>query len=327
MASESNPTAFSRDLALSYLALAGATCSLYDHLTTLDVENRPKWQIPQALFFVNRYVGLGSQMSKIYSRDSPPQLHGNVWVFIFYVWSHPIEGRPLVFVKDFSGHSTLNERYTCDGFNVINGILTAVTFFTMHGIMAYRISSMYTHDRKIMRILVTAYLIEFIAVITLLTVAMVYGSNLTEDMLLQNSLDFCGREKYPPWVFIIWIPVLLFEFLICTLALSLGIKYYRALGSEMFSNYRNSNRETSLLYILLRDSIIFPLIHDSDQPQQHTIFLFPVALSVIFGSRLILNLRESYYESYNQDFSFHIEDMELSIIYRPFTSPAQDVNR
>jgi hypothetical protein len=79
-------------------------------------------------------------------------------------------------------------------------------------------------------------------------------------MLLQNSLDFCGREKYPPWVFIIWIPVLLFEFLICTLALSLGIKYYRALGSEMFSNYRNSNRETSLLYILLRDSIIFPLM-------------------------------------------------------------------
>jgi hypothetical protein len=79
------------------------------------------------------------------------------------------------------------------------------------------------------------------------------------------------------------------------------------------------------MFLILYNILAFADI--SQHATEHTIFLFPVALSVIFGSRLILNLRESYYESYNQDFSFHIEDMELSIIYRPFTSPAQDVNR
>jgi hypothetical protein len=54
---------------------------------------------------------------------------------------------------------------------------------------------MYTHDRKIMRILVTAYLIEFIAVITLLMVAMVYGSNLTEGMPIISLIILVSMNK------------------------------------------------------------------------------------------------------------------------------------
>ncbi|KAF9473000.1 hypothetical protein BDN70DRAFT_886358 [Pholiota conissans] len=62
---ELNHWFFSGDVVLSYLALAGATCMVYDYITTLDIEievNRPKWKIPQGLFFLNRYAGLGWQM-------------------------------------------------------------------------------------------------------------------------------------------------------------------------------------------------------------------------------------------------------------------------
>jgi signal transduction histidine kinase len=38
----------------------------------------------------------------------------------------------------------------------------------------------------------------------------------------------------------------------------------------------------------------------------HASFILPVVSSVIFGSRLILNLRESYYESYDQEFSIRV---------------------
>jgi hypothetical protein len=44
------------------------------------------------------------------------------------------------------------------------------------GIMVYRISSMYTHDRKILRILVVAYVMEFLSVVIIQFVAMMYGS-------------------------------------------------------------------------------------------------------------------------------------------------------
>lgn len=146
--------------------------------------------------------------------------------------------------------------------------------------MVYRISSMYTHDWKILRILVTAYVAEFLSLVLIQLVQVIVGSNVNhagklfamyflwainrlapQDVFVQTPVDFCAKEKYVSWIFVIWIPILVFELLICGLALTLGIKYYHALGSrEMFPNYRNANRKTPLLYILLRDSILFPFV-------------------------------------------------------------------
>ncbi|KAF4614442.1 hypothetical protein D9613_002490 [Agrocybe pediades] len=47
--------------ARAYLAVAAATCALYDHVTTLDEEIelvwRRKWSVVQMLFLFNRYAG------------------------------------------------------------------------------------------------------------------------------------------------------------------------------------------------------------------------------------------------------------------------------
>ncbi|KAF8171657.1 hypothetical protein BJ912DRAFT_118216 [Pholiota molesta] len=195
----------------------------------------------------------------------------------------------------------------------------------MHGIMVYRVSSMYAHDRKILKILLTAYATELLCLIIMQLVSRIDGSNTADSGIsIQTPVEFCAKEKYTSWVFAIWIPVVLFESLICGLALALGIKYYREVGSHrIFSGYRNCNRKTPLLYILLRDSIIFPfffslfcifnlLVAWSNttglrHAVAHASFILPVVASVIFGSRLILNLRESYYESYDQEFSIRVD--------------------
>ncbi|KAF9472994.1 hypothetical protein BDN70DRAFT_997880 [Pholiota conissans] len=285
---ELNQWFFSGDVVFTYLALAGATCMVYDYITTLDIEieivwKRPKWKMPQGLFFLNRYVGLGWQ------------------IYITF----------------------------CTTFNLINAIFTFVTFFAMHGIMVCRVSSMYTHDRTILKILVIGFFVEFISLAVIQVVSWYYGRMLTDsDVHIQNPVGFCSREKVPPWTFIIWIPPVLFEFLICTLAIALGVRYYREVGSHgMFPHLSNSSRTSSLFSILLRDSIVFPFIFSLScivnlvsfyllstglrPTTAHAISLLPVILSGLLGSRLILNLRESYYEPYRQEFSLRIETLTM----------------
>ncbi|KAF9472348.1 hypothetical protein BDN70DRAFT_998218 [Pholiota conissans] len=238
---EMNPWFFSGDVVLTYLALAGATCTVYDYITTLDIEIEVVWE----------------------------------------------------------------------------------------SIMVYRVSSMYTHDRRILKILVIGFFVEFSSFIAIQVVLWHHGRMPTySDIHIQTPIGFCGKGKLPPWAFITWIPFVLFDCLICTLAVALGVRYYQEVGScEMFPNLANSSRSSSLLFILLRDSIAFPIVFSLScvlnlvsfslvstglKPVTiHTTFLLPAVLSGLLGSRLILNLRESYYEPYHQEFNHRIETLTM----------------
>ncbi|KAF8193780.1 hypothetical protein BJ912DRAFT_231123 [Pholiota molesta] len=58
---------FPGDTILVYLQLAGVTCVVYDHLTTLDVEIEIIWEKPtkmansSSIIHINRYLGLALQ--------------------------------------------------------------------------------------------------------------------------------------------------------------------------------------------------------------------------------------------------------------------------
>ncbi|KAF9471435.1 hypothetical protein BDN70DRAFT_888184 [Pholiota conissans] len=298
---EMNQWFFSGDVVLTYLALAGATCTVYDYITTLDIENRPKWKMPQGLFFL---VSLVSSLLKIFA-DS---------INMFTVLLTNIG---------------VASEETCATFNLINAFFSGVMFFAMHGIMVYRVSSMYTHDRRILKILVIGFIVEFSSVIVIQVAIWYYGRMLTDsDIHIQTPIGFCGGGKFPPWAFITWIPFVLFDCLICTLAVALGVRCYQEVGSHgMFPNLRNSSRSSSLLFILLRDSIVFPIVFSLScilnlvsfyllskglKPVTiHTTVLLPVVLSGLLGPRLILNLRESFYEPYEQELNFRIETLTM----------------
>ncbi|KAF8967297.1 hypothetical protein BDZ97DRAFT_1804380 [Flammula alnicola] len=270
------------DRALSFMAVSSATCVIYDHITTLDEEielvwRRPKWSVVQVLYFINRYVGDGIEL---YS------------AFVF------------------ARHIIQNTEKSCRLLNILNGYLVTLVLCSMQGIMMYRVSSMYTHNRKIIAVLVTAYVSELCAIISIMYSA--YGAH-------QPVLDpapgvhLCADASFPDWMYTIWIPIMFFELLVLCLSIALGVVHYRSMKVlRSLPSYERRN-SSSLVFILLRDSITFPFIFlmlcvlniISFKRLPYVVklmtWVFPTFVPVIMGSRLILNLREAYYQPFAEE--------------------------
>ncbi|KDR69529.1 hypothetical protein GALMADRAFT_230699 [Galerina marginata CBS 339.88] len=248
------------DRALALLYLSSATCVIYDHLTTLDVEVELIWKKPrqtavQPLFFVNRYVG--------------------------------------------------DSRFIA----VILGYLNAIVLSSMQAIMIYRLSSMYNNDWKITAFLFIALVLEMAGI----TVVQIVASRVRVPIPKPApGISQCAGMFSPPWMFTIWIPIVCFEVLVLSLTLSRAIHHYRSTraSQESWLSPLQWNNPESLTYILLRDSIMLPFI-------SVVICLSNIFISVhlpylvsqmgicvasfspcIVGSRLILNLREAYYQPF-----------------------------
>lgn len=267
------------DHALAYVQLAVATCVIYDHITTSDLEleliwRRPKWSTVQYLFLVTRYFG---DMCQIFST--------------------------YVIVR----HIQLDTVDQCRLLNILQGTVLPITLWTMQGIMMYRISSMYSHSRKIIVLLLSAFAIEFIVLV---------ASNLSsirsgKPVVAPPGANICPRRKLP-LMFVVWIPIALFELLVLGLAVKVGLNYFHSIRRE-----HRAHRRKSLAYVLLRDSIVFPLISVlmcivnlivmlklSYIASQLTMPLSSM-LPIVLGCRLILNLRETYYQPFSGEMTLN----------------------
>jgi hypothetical protein len=56
-------------------------------------------------------------------------------------------------------------------------------------------------------------------------------------------------------MFVVWILIALFELLVLALAVKVGLAYFHSIRIE-----HRAHRRKSLAYVLLRDSIVFPLM-------------------------------------------------------------------
>lgn len=134
--------------------------------------------------------------------------------------------------------------------------------------MMYRISSMYNHARKIIVLLLSAFAIEFVDI----TVASLYlvrsGSCKTPPTHLSlffslmvvfavtpapPQANICPRSKVHLG-FVIWISIGLFELLVLGLAVKVALNYFHSIR-QIHMWHKNS-----LVYVLLRDSVVFPLM-------------------------------------------------------------------
>ncbi|KJA24230.1 hypothetical protein HYPSUDRAFT_39002 [Hypholoma sublateritium FD-334 SS-4] len=285
---------------VSYVYLASATCAVFDYLSTFESEvevvwKRPKWNVVQMLFFLTRYVGVGVQ----------------IYTAAFNI-------------KRLRGTSIETAR--CGHYYVAFGILSNVVLLCMQGIMIYRISSMYSHNKKVMITIVVAFIAEVTCNVTVYCLAARVAAKalealpvVTSDTVLSDmtklEMQLCSGSTYPSWMFTLWIPVFCFESLLFYFALSLGIKYHKGMGNlqTLSGHLPGSTRAPSLAYILFRDSITFPFIATSlcvvellsytslSRDVSHAFFAIPILLTTILGSRLILNLREGYYRPYEEE--------------------------
>ncbi|KAF8912234.1 hypothetical protein CPB84DRAFT_1761729 [Gymnopilus junonius] len=214
------------DRAYAVIAVAMATCTIYDHITTLDEEielvwKRRKWTLVQIFFFINRYTGGGLQ---IYTA--------------------------FVLVR----HIAFNTEESCNLLGILQGYLATLVAAAMQGIMVYRVSSMYNHERNVIITLVVAFAAEIAALLVMLVIATDVSASFPDPA---PGVHLCKQDNMPSWSWSNWLPIALFEAFILVLSLSLAIKYYRSTkhDSRAMNSFRNS-----LGYILFRDSITFPLM-------------------------------------------------------------------
>ncbi|KDR69345.1 hypothetical protein GALMADRAFT_931812 [Galerina marginata CBS 339.88] len=197
------------------------------------------------------------------------------------------------------------DAYLGNFFGVLNGYLVTIALCSMQGIMIYRVSSMYNHQRRIIALLSGSLILE---VASLIAIQCISSNTIAPVPEPEPGVHFCTTDSSPYWLYSIWIPIMSFELIILILALSLGIRYYRSIRI-----IRRIGSSASLPYILLRDSITFPfilvvlcfinLIAWIRLPYligEMTYVLSSFAPCII-GSRLILNLREAYYQSFKEE--------------------------
>ncbi|KDR69328.1 hypothetical protein GALMADRAFT_230818 [Galerina marginata CBS 339.88] len=178
----------------------------------------------------------------------------------------------------------------------------------MQGIMIYRVSSMYNHDRKIIFLLATAFSAEIMSLLALQIIA--NGLETLEVPDPAPGVHLCKQRNMPSWSYITWVPVACFETLILVLSLSLAIKHYRTLK---LNHELPISSNSSLAFILFRDSITFPFITLAVCITNFIMWMHPPYLmgqmtftmatfsACIIGSRLILNLREAYYSPFMEE--------------------------
>ncbi|KIM36652.1 hypothetical protein M413DRAFT_13817 [Hebeloma cylindrosporum] len=309
------------DHALAYMQLAVATCVIYDHTGThmgkwsRFLLRRRKWSTVQCLYLVTRYFGDISQVCgatytakyrrrksvmtgdyrSLPSDESDRPMHPALSNVRSSNSRLGIEAHPLVSI----GHTL----------NIIQGTILPVTLWTMQAIMMYRISSMYNHVRKIIVLLLSAYAIEFVAVVVAIHLSIRFGT----DIHAPPQANIC-KIRTLKLGFVAWISIALFELTVLVLAVKVALGYFHS-ARQMDIWHKNS-----LVYVLLRDSVLFPLIAlltcviNIVSSLKLSYFAgqltktFSTMLPIVLGCRLILNLRETYYQPFAGEVTLNLGD-------------------
>ncbi|KAF8166005.1 hypothetical protein B0H34DRAFT_258760 [Crassisporium funariophilum] len=198
--------------------------------------------------------------------------------------------------------ATVEVRFAVDQ---VKGWGNWAVLWSMQGIMIYRVSSMYYHSRKMICLLVSCFVVEIAITSTMqsLPYDVVFGS---------GHLTSCVEKVFPRWYRVFWTPIILFESLIFGVSIFKGIRFYKS-ASTINGIIHTSLGRKSLMYTLLRDSILFPfiaLILCFLNVIGWGYFSFTTIMAIVaisgfmarlLGCRLILNLREAYYRPFEEE--------------------------
>ncbi|KDR69431.1 hypothetical protein GALMADRAFT_145477 [Galerina marginata CBS 339.88] len=297
--------------------LASAAVIIYDHFVTFDREVAAiwprRWSLAKILFLTNRYFALTVAIFIIYSTHSystserSSDIHqGHLLTYLpetMYVWK--IFGFILL-------HIPIDRNEFNLGLLLIQyeGWVGLFSFMLTQGILQLRLYALYSMDKKILGFTLAFHLV------CLITSAWIMEVAAAAIATIQTSVGlFCISHNYPTYFYSFWIPLLLSEILLCTLAVVRGIRESSNANGSILQRGRR------LVDILIRDSVIYFIgvgvvylicmvvwINETGIYLQAPI-TFPIVISSTLGSRLILNIREADTISYRSRFSsFCIEE-------------------
>lgn len=147
------------------------------------------------------------------------------------------------------------------------------------GIILFRISSMYGHNRSVFILLSVVMTTEFFYVLILNIVAELYSFR-TCDSTCCTFFGFgpqyltvfiavpqlpglvpCGTRAPASWIWVMWFLPCIYEIVVLVLAVRIALQHRRSLRLLGKMSLPSSRRGSLLLYVLLRDSIIFPTMY------------------------------------------------------------------
>ncbi|EAU82579.2 hypothetical protein CC1G_12998 [Coprinopsis cinerea okayama7 len=264
-----------------YLQMSATIVVLWDHITTLDLEVELIWKkkpsLVQLLYFINRYSG------------DALFLHGT----------------------------------TCPSGRHVQSWLSMIALWSMQGININRVWCMYRYSKSILVLLLVAFFSQIVA--SSIVVALDTSYHVIVPMLPNQS--FCISDGWLPWSWIFLCFIIAFDTLIFVLALLEAVRYLHSTRRPPELKRRGRPKQTllgmlispwvtrgSLVRVLLRDSILFPFLGLASSilcllswlevlpwgSIQVTMVLNALA-SPILGSRLIINLRDAYYQPFAEE--------------------------
>jgi len=259
-----------------YIQVAAAAVVVYDHVTTIDLEfelmRKRRRSFVELLFIVNRYLGTALPVANL---------------------------AISLLVTTINYHKECSLRFNLSVWG------TCVMLWSMQAIMQYRIYAMYRCSRKVLLFLIVCFTAQAVSMAWILAV-LDKGSAVIVKQFPQIRL--CTAIS-PKNCYILWIPVILFEFILFGFALRKGLQHSMIKGRVVLSP------RSSVSSVLMRDSILFPALtatiyiislaiwHPFIQYGADIAAAFVGVICRLIGSHLILNLRDAYYLPFEEEVS------------------------
>lgn len=281
-----------------YFTLAATTVVIWDHITTIDVEIELIWRkkasLVQLFYFLVRYSG-----------DA--------------LFLHATAVQLLIPEDAFLK--------TCSSFTRVQVVLGGMVLMSTQAIMVHRIISMYKNQEN-----VSKYLGFFL--ITMICASMVIAffalfEIVSHTFFFTPTLRVCAALDIPSWSAVTWFMAMAFDLVIWVMSAREAVRYLResqeltAQASSRYLTFTNWSKQGTLFRVLLRDSITFPFISVVIafsnilswlvKPLFPAIIYTTTASSVclnLIGCRLILNLRDAYYQPFADEFSHSLQGVD-----------------
>ncbi|KAF9551430.1 hypothetical protein CPC08DRAFT_823181 [Agrocybe pediades] len=249
---------------IRYTRLVAVAAVIYDHIITFGVEVdlvwRGKWSLVKALFFMIRYYILAATIVTCYGIFTPV-LTDRVSTRIFQ-WEI---------------------------------VTTSLSAILIQAVLQIRIYALYYKNKKILIFMLVAYGITTAFSAWVLSFDLSAGESLA--MQIPGGAT-CTLPPLPSRAFAFWIPINVYDAILCALAVYRGFVTFRLERSS-------GTLGSTLLNVMLRDSVFVfglltlaymaGLVEWIKAPIAYAQIpaAFTVAMCCVLGSRMILNIRET----------------------------------
>ncbi|KAI5991092.1 hypothetical protein F5J12DRAFT_470548 [Pisolithus orientalis] len=164
-------------------------------------------------------------------------------------------------------------------------------------ILQMRLSALYNRSRKVLLLMGSAFLVEILAMIAILITANLTSGTSNEPI---PGVKICTNEDTSNSFYVFWLPILCFEFLLCSLAVRAGIQRSRdeisfmALSNRVFLFDVLIKGNVGYFLVIFLVGVMNAVMWGVLSPEWVEIPEgFPHAVAVIAGCRLILHIRHA----------------------------------